>query len=928
LINHFEAEVGAGHLPGEYLVRVVRSAAGGEPVAKLALDVEGLLNQRRQLEETVLSSSVAARRIIPQAEQPLRQFGQQLFEALFAAGPVHGAYRASLGAVQGLGSPLRVVLRLTAPELAALPWEALFDPETETYLCRREPLVRHVPAPYTREPLEVVPPLRILGLVASPKGLPALDVEVEQHHLETALAGPIAEGLVALVWAREATWDAVHEALLAGPWHILHFVGHGDYDTHNDEGLIALVGENGRVDLVEASRLADLLDEAQPTPRLVVLNSCSSGVTGGADLFSGTAAALVHSGINAVAAMQFAISDRAAIAFAHGFYTAVAHGRGIDEAVRSGRIAILGGSRGTLEWVTPVLYLRGEATNLFTITAKSPDERVVKYAPPPEQHTHVAIEDAAYELGESAFFAGRWAEAVAHFSAVQERYPEDSKVAQRLRQARIRQDLAAWYKQGCVAGERGEWDQAVSAFERISAVDSSYQDITERLDRARWEQRRNGLIEDVRRLHAAQQWHAVIAAGQQLAALDPDTADPDGLVTNAHRALVKEEQQRTRGHSITPPNNGQPQSWSTAKRVAVAIAVLVCIASIATGITWIAHETHHVGAPSHYVPMTPKRIVDTRSGLGAERKRVDVNKTLRLSMDTAKARLPHNVSAVALDLGVVDPRPDGEIRVYPSGGAIPPVPNVVFTARQNIAGAAIVAIGKDHQVNLAVTTTSIDAKGDLDITIDLLGYFTDGAQPEPGRFQPITPTVITTMPLPFRVFRDPSDHPAALQISGRNGVPSDGIAAIVLTVSTTGSHAAGWIQAVSPSWTEDVTVLNFALNESIANQVVMPVDGKGGVNLVARTGGQQAEGQVTDTASVSGYFTAGTPDSAGGFRAVVPTNLITTPGKQPPVTPTSGCNCRSPASFHRASRSFRLTVPLQRSCSLPSLSPTPKGWLP
>ena len=61
-------------------------------------------------------------------------------------------YRASLGVAQQQGKRLRVVLRLTAPELAALPWEMLFDPETETYLCRHEPLVRHVHAPYTAEP--------------------------------------------------------------------------------------------------------------------------------------------------------------------------------------------------------------------------------------------------------------------------------------------------------------------------------------------------------------------------------------------------------------------------------------------------------------------------------------------------------------------------------------------------------------------------------------------------------------------------------------------------------------------------------------------------------------------------------------------------------------------------------------------------------
>ena len=64
----------------------------------------------------------------------------------------------------------------------------------------------------------------------------------------------------------------------------------------------------------------------------------------------------MHSGVSAVAAMQFTVSDNAALAFARGFYTALAHGRGIDGAIRSGRISILGAPN-TLEWVTPALHV-------------------------------------------------------------------------------------------------------------------------------------------------------------------------------------------------------------------------------------------------------------------------------------------------------------------------------------------------------------------------------------------------------------------------------------------------------------------------------------------------------------------------------------------------------------------------------------------
>jgi hypothetical protein len=122
---------------------------------------------------------------------------------------------------------------------------------------------------------------------------------------------------------------------------------------------------------VEASRLVDLLRQARPMPRLVVLNSCAGAAGGPADLFSGTAAALVRGGVSAVAAMQYEISDPAAVAFCRGFYGAIARGRGVDEAVTSGRVGIIGLSGRTLEWVTPVLYLRGRDSRLFTMPGPS-----------------------------------------------------------------------------------------------------------------------------------------------------------------------------------------------------------------------------------------------------------------------------------------------------------------------------------------------------------------------------------------------------------------------------------------------------------------------------------------------------------------------------------------------------------------------------
>ena len=192
MIDGIELEIGPGPRVGGYVVRVIEAAAGGEPTVSLDLDVEEILGQRGQLEKAVLASALV-RRSIPEYERPVQDVGQQLFEAVFT-GAVRGQYRASLAVAQERGRRLRVILRLTAPELAALPWEMLFDPETETFLSRREPLVRHVHAPYSPEPLEVQPPLRVLGIIASPRGLSTLNADAEKKRLGEALAGPTGQG--------------------------------------------------------------------------------------------------------------------------------------------------------------------------------------------------------------------------------------------------------------------------------------------------------------------------------------------------------------------------------------------------------------------------------------------------------------------------------------------------------------------------------------------------------------------------------------------------------------------------------------------------------------------------------------------------------------------------------------------------------------
>ncbi len=257
-----ELEIAPGATSGHYIITV--DSPAGAASGRLRLDAERLLSRRRELASAVLASAVPTRSTLSAQELPVREVGQQLFEAVFAE-RVYGRYTASVQEAARRGEPLRVVLRLRAPELAGLPWEAMFDTEADEYLCQREPIVRYVETAQPATPLPVNPPLRVLGLVSAPRDLPALDVAEERRRLTDAIDDLGRRRQIELTWASGGTWPCLQEVLLDGHWHVLHFIGHGGIDR--GVGVLALEDElTGRANLVSSARFARLLHTCRPVP--------------------------------------------------------------------------------------------------------------------------------------------------------------------------------------------------------------------------------------------------------------------------------------------------------------------------------------------------------------------------------------------------------------------------------------------------------------------------------------------------------------------------------------------------------------------------------------------------------------------------------------------------------------------------------------
>ena len=349
----------------DYPVAVVRSPAGeARAVMRFPFDEAALIAYHETI-QTALGGSGQERR---QAGQTVQEFGQRLFEALFA-GDIRSCYDVSQReAARKDEQGLRVKLRVQAPELAALPWEFLYDARQGEYVClsRQTPLVRYLELPQSAQPLPVKPPLRILCMIASPGDQAQLDIGREQGRIQEALSDLQARGLVELTWLEGQTWRDLQRAMRGGPWHVFHFIGHGGFDPRSDEGVLALADDQGRTSLLTATQMGQMLADHRSL-RLALLNACEGAQSSERDLFSSTAATLARRGIPAVLAMQYEITDRAAIECTRAFYEALADGMPVDAAVSEARKAITFSIANTLEWATPVLYLRSPDSALFEI---------------------------------------------------------------------------------------------------------------------------------------------------------------------------------------------------------------------------------------------------------------------------------------------------------------------------------------------------------------------------------------------------------------------------------------------------------------------------------------------------------------------------------------------------------------------------------
>ncbi len=495
---------------GQFAARVTNSPAGeGSTLFRLPfndLEIENYLLRFSRARATM-------RRIDSPELEAARKFGSELFGAVFV-GEVMNAYLLSRAAAETNGKGLRIRLRLTdSPGLVDLPWELLFDPGAQrdfVALSEHTPVVRYPQMPSPVKPLAVSPPLRILMVVSSPTDYDELDVSGEEGLLREALSELIDDGLVEISLLKPATLSALHSFLDRQEVHVLHYIGHGGYDAARQEGVLVMVGAEGRGRKVEASRLGTILNDHDQL-RLVVLNACEGSRSGIEDPFSGVAAEIARRGAPAVIAMQFEITDEAAKAFSHAFYVAIANRYPVDAAVASARKAMFAAGD-NIEWATPVLYLRSTDGVVFDLKGTPP--KPVPPPLPPGPPPPPLIEP-----------------------------PRPPKTL----------DVLEVFEKALAAVEAKSWTEARHLLQKVVELDADHADAKAQLGLVENRVQARMLIEEGRAAHAAGDWEQAVAAFTEAAELDPDFEDEDGLRAEAEWRLSMKGPADEAPESDTPP---------------------------------------------------------------------------------------------------------------------------------------------------------------------------------------------------------------------------------------------------------------------------------------------------------------------------------------------------------------------------------------
>ncbi|MET0908378.1 MAG: matrixin family metalloprotease, partial [Ilumatobacteraceae bacterium] len=206
-----------------------------------------------------------------------------------------------------------------------------------------------------------------------------------------------------------------------------------------------------------------------------------------------------------------------------------------------------------------------------------------------------------------------------------------------------------------------------------------------------------------------------------------------------------------------------------------------------------------------------------------------------VSVDLTSFGVPADASAAVLNVTATNTWATGFLTVWPSATPMPVASNLnMDSAGQSVA----------NQVIARITGGSVDvySSSGADVIVDVSGYVTGGGAPESteGLYVPLAPVRMldtrtvgafsTGVPIGSRTTK-------TLPMTGRGGVPINGVLAVAANVTATQTQAPGYVTA----WPANTPIpatssVNFTTaGRSVANHVIASLNG-GAVNFYSQGG--------------------------------------------------------------------------------------------
>ena len=267
-----------------------------------------------------------------------------------------------------------------------------------------------------------------------------------------------------------------------------------------------------------------------------------------------------------------------------------------------------------------------------------------------------------------------------------------------------------------------------------------------------------------------------------------------------------------------------------------------------------------------YHPLTPTRMIDSRSGLGftgplASRSSVVV------PVASSAGPVPANATAVVLNVTATGSALPGFLSVGPV--ATTAVSNINYGAGQTIATLVTAQLGAGG------TVTVTNAGGPVQVVADVQGYFT--ADTSGAVYVPLTPTRLVDTRVGKGIAAPiGAAGSAAVQVAGAAGVPL-GATAVVVNLTAVSPTGPGFLSA-GPAASTKTSVLNFATGGTVANLVMAQLSPTGTLTL-----SNGASTPVNVIADVQGYLVQGT--SGASFNPVAPARALDTRTSGPALGP-------------------------------------------